>query len=82
MRTIRHPLTGATYDLTESGDILVALDGQTGLFTKEGVWLEGPIRVADAHVCGWIGGKEMASRHRQAAESYNDLETSSAGGAA
>ena len=82
MRTIRHPISGATYDLTDDGDIIVALDGKSGRFTKEGVWIEGEIRSADAHLCGWIGGREMPSRHRQAAESFNAMESTNAGGAA
>ena len=82
MRTIRHPISGATYDLTDSGDILVTLEGQTGLFTREGVWLEGDVRTADAHLCGWIGGRELPSRHRQAAESFTAMESTNAGGAA
>jgi hypothetical protein len=79
MRTIQHPLSGALYDLTEDGNIVVTLDGKSGVFTKEGVWISGEIRTADAHLCGWIGGKDMPSRHRQAAQSYQEA---SAGGAA
>lgn len=82
MRTIRHPLSGATYDLTDDGDVIVTLDAKTGRFTKEGVWIDGEIRTADAHLCGWIGGRDLPSRHRQAAESFNAMESSTAGGAA
>jgi hypothetical protein len=80
MRTIKHPLSGALYDLDDDGHIVVTLDDKTGIFTKEGVWLSGEIRTADAHLCGWIGGKDMPSRHRQAAESYKEVST--AGGPA
>ena len=75
MRTIQHPLSGALYDLDDDGNIVVTLDGKSGMFTKEGVWLSGEIRTADPHLCGWIGGKEMPTRHRQAAESYKEVST-------
>ena len=80
MRTIKHPLSGALYDLDDDGNIVVTLDDKTGLFTKAGVWLSGDSRTADAHLCGWIGGKDMPSRHRQAAQSYKEVST--AGGSA
>ena len=51
MRTIKHPLSGALYDLDDDGHIVVTLDDKTGIFTKEGVWLSGEIRTADAHFC-------------------------------
>jgi hypothetical protein len=75
MRTIRHPLSGAMYDLDTNGNIVVSLDGKTGLFTKEGVWIKGEIRSADAHLCGWIGGRDMPSRHRQAAENFKQRQS-------
>lgn len=75
MRTIRHPLSGALYDLNEDGTITVSRDGASGLFTKDGVWLSGSVRSADPHVCGWIGGKDLPSRHRQGAESYLEAST-------
>jgi hypothetical protein len=67
MRTIRHPLSGATYDLTERGTILVAKGDLTGEFTEHGVWLSGAIRQADPHLCLWIGGKQADNRFKQAA---------------
>ncbi len=70
MRSIRHPLSGAVYDLDEDGTIVVSKDGETGRFTKAGVHLSGSIRSADAHLCGWIGGRDLPSRHRQAGEHY------------
>jgi hypothetical protein len=67
MRTIRHPLSGATYDLTERGTILVAKGELVGEFTAHGVWLSGPLRQADPHLCLWIGGKQADNRFKQAA---------------
>ena len=43
MRGIKHPLSGATYDLTEAGTIIVRKDGSSGEFTKDGVYLTGDI---------------------------------------
>jgi hypothetical protein len=57
MRTIKHPLSGAIYDLTDRGTILVQKDGASGEFTSDGVWIRGDIKQADPHLCLWIGGK-------------------------
>ena len=54
MRQIRHPLSGAIYEL--DGDaILVSTDTATGRFTMDGRWLAGDIRSADPELCRWIG---------------------------
>jgi hypothetical protein len=71
VRTIRHPLSGALYDLTESGDIQVSKDGRTGLFTSHGKWIEGEIRQADPHLCLWIAGKDLPNRFQQAAQALS-----------
>lgn len=71
MRTIRHPLSGATYDLTDQGTILVTRDGKTGEFTEHGRWLRGEIRHADPHLCLWIAGRQLPNRFQQAAQAMN-----------
>ena len=71
MRTIRHPLSGALYDLTETGDIQVTKDGKSGLFTSHGVWIEGELRQADPHLCVWIAGKDLPNRFQQAAQALS-----------
>jgi hypothetical protein len=68
MRTIRHPLSGATYDLTEQGTISVEKNGVTGEFTSHGVWLSGALKQADPHLCLWIAGKQLPNRYQQAAK--------------
>jgi hypothetical protein len=55
MRQIRHPLSGAVYELNDGGDILVTKDGATGRFTTDGRWLDGEVRAADPELCRWIG---------------------------
>jgi hypothetical protein len=72
MRTIKHPLSGALYDLTSDGRIEVSKNGETGLFTERGVWLEGAIRQADPHLCLWIAGKQLPNRFQQAAEAMKN----------
>jgi hypothetical protein len=69
MRTIKHPLSGAVYDLDVDGTIqVVAPDGRRGVFDARGVWISGDVKQADPHLCLWIGGKELPSRVRQAAD--------------
>ena len=62
MRQIRHPLSGAIYELDDGDVIRVSQDGATGRFTPDGRWLDGDIRSADPELCRWIG-----SGHRGAA---------------
>jgi hypothetical protein len=65
MRTIRHPLSGALYDLEANGVIRVtAHDGKAGLFRTDGTYINGDLYFADPHLCGWIGGREASSRYR------------------
>ena len=72
MRTIKHPLSGALYDLTDDGTILVTKAGRNGRFTAQGVWVEGEIRQADPHLCLWIAGKQLPNRFQQAAQAINE----------
>jgi hypothetical protein len=72
MRTIKHPLSGALYDLTADGMIEVTKDGRRGLFTSKGVWVEGDIRQADPHLCLWVAGKQLPNRFQQAAQAMSD----------
>jgi hypothetical protein len=68
MRAIKHPLSGAIYDLQNDGTIRVEKDGKSGIFRADGTYVSGEIFFADPHLCVWIGGRELPSRHRQAAE--------------
>ena len=72
MRTIKHPMSGALYDLTDDGTIEVSKNGATGRFTSHGVWLGGDIKQADPHLCLWIAGKQLPNRFQQAAEAVSD----------
>jgi len=64
VRAIRHPLSGALYDLQPDGMVRVEKDGRAGVFRSDGTWVSGDIYFADPHLCGWIGGRELANRAR------------------
>ncbi len=68
MRGIRHPLSGAIYDLQPDGTVRVEKDGKAGIFRADGAYVSGEIYFADPQLCVWIGGHELPSRHRLAAE--------------
>ena len=73
MRTIKHPLSGAIYDLTSDGLIRVeSRTGAVGIFDKDGRWQSGELRQADPHLCVWIGGRELENRFQQAAAALNE----------
>lgn len=66
MRSIRHPLSRALYDLRPDGTIQLEKDGKSGLFRADGSQISGDIYFADPHLCLWIGGPDLPSRHRAA----------------
>ena len=69
MRAIRHPLSGATYDLLDDGTIHVKTRAnREGIFDRHGHWLAGELKHADPHLCLWIGGKELPNRFQLAAD--------------
>jgi len=64
MRGIRHPYSHALYEPTEDDLVQVtAADGRTGRFRRDGVWIDGELREADPHLCGWIAGPRFEN-HR------------------
>jgi hypothetical protein len=71
MRSIRHPLSGALYDLEANGVLRVTThDGKTGLFRGDGTYINGDLYFADPHLCGWIGGRDASSRYRNATPAH------------
>lgn len=64
MRGIRHPLTGALYELDGQGHVLVTTDRGTGTFTFEGVHVAGELRHADPHMCVWLTAEAAPNRYR------------------
>jgi hypothetical protein len=68
MRAIKHPLSGAIYDLEADGVVRVEKDGRAGRFRSDGSYLSGDIYCADPHLCQWIGGRALPARTRGATE--------------
>jgi hypothetical protein len=64
MRSIRHPLSGALYDLQSDGTVRVEKDGKSGTFRADGSYVSGEIYSADPQMCVWLGGRELISRAR------------------
>jgi len=68
---IKHPLTGEVYEVevVDGADVVVVTDaeGRSGTFTMDGRWLHGDVRVADAHLCGWLASARATSRFAPAA---------------
>ena len=64
MSGLRHPLSGAVYDLTEDGEILVTTEDGSGVFDKSGAWLSGDLRTCDPQMCSWVasGVHKLAPR--------------------
>ena len=64
MRGMKHPFGRALYEQDGHGNALVTQpDGSWGRFKTSGEWIEGDLREADPHFCGWIGGPIVAN-HR------------------
>jgi hypothetical protein len=58
-----HPFSKALYEQDGHGNVRVTLGNKFGLFTAEGVWIEGEVFEADPQFCGWVGGPKLA-HHR------------------
>ena len=54
MSGLRHPLSGAVYDLTAEGEVSVTTEDSSGTFDKNGVWISGDLRSCDPQMCNWI----------------------------
>ncbi len=56
MASIYHPFdTEALYQADENGNIRVTKGNSVGVFTREGVHLEGDMLQADPQLCVWVG---------------------------
>ena len=64
MPGLKHPLSGAVYDLTEDGAIQVTTEDGSGTFDSNGVWISGDLRSCDPQMCNWIasGVYKLAAR--------------------
>ncbi|MGI9136930.1 MAG: hypothetical protein ACR2JS_07725 [Candidatus Nanopelagicales bacterium] len=59
MRTRKHPLSGAIYDVRPDGLVDVTQGDRHGVFTSEGHRVEGDLYSVDIHLCGWLAGPQL-----------------------
>lgn len=65
MPKLRHPVTGAIYDLEPDGLIRVETkDGRVGWFNGDASWCRGDLKEADPHVIGWVAGQRLPNTRR------------------
>lgn len=63
MPSMTHPILKGNYRRRDDGLVEVtAPDGMTGVFDRDGNWVEGSLRVADAALCYWIAKVSKATR--------------------
>ena len=62
MVMIRHPLTKAAYRRCDDGLVSVTgIDGVVGIFDRNGHWISGQRRDADAALCLWVAAGVQSS---------------------
>jgi hypothetical protein len=59
MRTRRHPLSQALYDVRDDGLVEVTLGERWGVFTPNGQRIEGTLYNVDIHLCHWLAGPQL-----------------------
>lgn len=59
MRTRKHPLSKAMYDVRPDGLVDVTLGERHGVFTPNGQRVEGNLYNVDIHLCHWLGGPQL-----------------------
>lgn len=59
MHTRMHPLSKAIYDVREDGLVDVTLGDRHGVFTPNGVRVEGDLYNVDIHLCHWLAGPQL-----------------------
>jgi len=69
MRQLRHPLSGSVYEVEDALVRVTRQNGQSGLFNPDGTWVSGDKFSPDPHVCLWVGGPQLPSRHQVAMQS-------------
>ena len=66
---VLHPFTRALYERIDDARVRVTLDGKSGVFRRDGSWLEGELREADPQLCGWLGGPKLVHHRLLVAQS-------------
>ena len=59
MHTRRHPLSQAIYDVRDDGLVEVTSGDRRGVFTPNGVRVEGDLYNVDIHLCHWLAGPQL-----------------------
>lgn len=59
MHTRMHPLSKAIYDVRDDGLVEVTSGDRRGVFTAEGVRVEGSLYSVDIHLCHWLAGPQL-----------------------
>ncbi len=59
MTILKHPLSGATYELREDGHVRVENNGISGIFRFNGQYVSGELRQADPHLLLWMAGPQL-----------------------
>lgn len=56
---IRHAYSGFIYESMDDGNVSVKdpKTGDTGVFTRDAVWISGSLKYGDHHMIGHVGGK-------------------------
>jgi hypothetical protein len=56
-KSMKHPLSGFVYALTEDGRVQVSDpdSDRIGIFDSTGHWFSGEIKDADPQILGWVG---------------------------
>ncbi|MDH3754785.1 MAG: hypothetical protein OEU32_13005 [Acidimicrobiia bacterium] len=71
MQGIRHPVSRDLYEIDDDDHSLVrvtAADGASGRFTIGGTFVDGDVRWADPHLCGWVMTTVMETRYAAPAD--------------
>jgi len=59
MRTRMHPLSKAIYDVRPDGNVDITQGERRGVFTPNGVRVEGDLYNVDIHLCHWLAGPQL-----------------------
>jgi hypothetical protein len=51
---IKHPFSGALYELNDDGTVTITEGGKKGVFHGDGRWISGALRECDPQLCVWI----------------------------
>lgn len=55
----RHPYAPLRFAAYDRDRVRVESDTEWGDFTRDGVWLDGPLRHADPIFCRWVTGEQI-----------------------